>query len=76
MMKLLEPMPDAVKEKIVLSAEENELIRVSTDLNQDGNFGEQWLIVTEKRVIVAATEGIDGVVDVPIKELELSGSSL
>ena len=69
-MKLLEPMPDAVKEKIVLSAEENELIRVSTDLNQDGNFGEQWLIVTEKRVIVAATEGIDGVVDVPIKELE------
>ncbi len=71
MMKLLEQMPDTVSQKIqdVLTHEEEALIRVSTDLNPDGTFGEQWLIATDRRVIVVPTEGIDGVVDVPIREL-------
>ena len=71
MMKLLEQMPDTVSQKIrnVLTHEEEEFIRVSTDLNPDGTFGEQWVVVTDKRVIVMPTEGVDGVVDVPIKEL-------
>ena len=71
MMKLLEQMPDAVRQKIrnVLTQEEEELIRVSTDLNPDGTFGEQWIVVTDRRVILAPAEGVDGVVDVPIKEL-------
>jgi len=79
-MKLLEQMPDTVSQKIqdVLTHEEEELIRVSTDLNPDGTFGEQWLIATDRRVIVVpvalnpdsiGAEGIDGVVDVPIREL-------
>ena len=79
-MKLLEQMPDTVSQKIqnVLTHEEEELIRVSTDLNPDGTFGEQWLIATDKRVIVVpvalnpdsiGAEGVDGVVDVPIREL-------
>lgn len=70
-MKLLEQMPDPVSQKIqdVLTHEEEALIRVSTDLNPDGTFGEQWLIATDRRVIVVPTEGIDGVVDVPIREL-------
>ena len=71
MMKLLEQMPDAVRQKIrnVLTQEEEEFIRVSTDLNPDGTFGEQWVVVTDRRVILAPAEGVDGVVDVPIKEL-------
>ena len=71
MMKLLEQMPDTVSQKIqnVLTHEEEELIRVSTDLNPDGTFGEQWLIATDRRVIVVHAEGVDGVVDVPIREL-------
>ena len=71
MMRLLEQMPDTVSQKIqeVLTHEEEALIRVSTDLNPDGTFGEQWLIATDRRVIVVPTEGIDGVVDVPIREL-------
>ncbi len=71
MMKLLEQMPDTVSQKIqdVLTHEEEELIRVSTDLNPDGTFGEQWLIATDRRVIVVPVEGVDGVVDVPIREL-------
>lgn len=64
-------MPDTVSQKIqdVLTHEEEELIRVSTDLNPDGTFGEQWVIATDRRVIVVPAEGIDGVVDVPIREL-------
>ncbi len=71
MMKLLEQMPDTVSQKIqnVLTHEEEELIRVSTDLNPDGTFGEQWLIATDRRVIVVPAEGVNGVVDVPIREL-------
>ncbi len=70
MMKLLEHMPDTVSQKIqnVLTHEE-EFIRVSTDLNPDGTFGEQWVVVTDRRVIVIPAEGVDGVVDVPIREL-------
>ena len=79
-MKLLEQMPDTISQKIqdVLTHEEEELIRVSTDLNPDGTFGEQWLIATDRRVIVVpvalnpdsiGAEGVDGVVDVPIREL-------
>ena len=70
-MKLLEEMSDTVCQKIqnVLTNEEEEFIRVSTDLNPDGNFGEQWVVVTDRRVIVVPAEGVDGVVDVPIKEL-------
>ena len=72
MMKLLEQMPDTVSQKLrnVLTHEEEELIRVSTDLNPDGTFGEQWLIATDRRVIVVPVEGVNRVVDVPIKELE------
>ena len=79
-MKLLEQMPDTVSQKIqdVLTHEEEELIRVSTDLNPDGTFGEQWVIATDRRVIVVpvvlnpdsiGAEGGDGAVDVPIREL-------
>ena len=70
-MRLLEQMPDTVSQKIqnVLTHEEEEFIRVSTDLNPDGTFGEQWLIATDRRVIVMPAEGVDGVVDVPIREL-------
>jgi ATP-binding cassette subfamily B protein len=70
-MKMLEPMPNIIQEKVqsVLPPEEEELIRITTDLKQDGDFGEQWLIVTGKRVLVIPTTGVDGVVDVPISQL-------
>ena len=79
-MRLLEEMSDTVRQKIqnILTHDEEERIRVSTDLNPDGNFGEQWVVVTDKRVIVVpvalspdsiGAQGVNGVVDVPIKEL-------
>ena len=70
-MKLLESMPHSVSAKVrrLLPTGEAELIRVSTDLNQEGGFGEQWVIVTDKRLLIVPTAGLDGVVEVPIAEL-------
>lgn len=72
-MKLLESMPNSVGEKIrdFFSVEEEELIRVSTDLNQEGKFGTQWIIATDKRLLIVPTAGLDGIVDIPIEELTL-----
>ena len=72
-MKLLESMPHSIRAKIsgLLSAEEEELIRVSTDLTPEGEFGIQWVIVTDKRLLIVPTAGLDGVVDIPIEELTL-----
>jgi ATP-binding cassette subfamily B protein len=72
-MKLLESMPHSVKAKMrgLLATEEEELIRVSTDLNQKGRFGIEWVIVTDKRLLIVPTTGLDGTADVPIEELTL-----
>ena len=72
-MKLLESMPHSVKAKTrgLLATEEEELIRVSTDLNQKGRFGIEWVIVTDKRLLIVPTTGLDGTADVPIEELTL-----
>ena len=55
----------------LLATEEEELIRVSTDLNQKGRFGIQWVIVTDKRLLIVPTTGLGGTADVPIEELTL-----
>ncbi len=72
-MKLLESIPHSVGAKIrgLLPTAEEELIRVSTDLNQKGKFGIQWVIVTDKRLLIVPTTGLDGTTDVPIEELIL-----
>ena len=55
----------------LLPTEEEELIRVSTDLNQKGRFGIEWVIVTDKRLLIVPTTGLDGTADVSIEELTL-----
>ena len=73
-MKLLESIPNSISAKVrgLLFTGEEELIRVSTDLNQEGGFGSQWVIVTDKRLLIVPTIGLDGVVEVPIEELALA----
>ena len=70
-MKLLESMPHSVRAQLrgLLPAGEEELIRVTTDLNQEGGFAIQWVIVTDKRVLIVPTTGLDSVADVPIEDL-------
>ena len=72
-MKLLESMPNSVAAEVssLLSKEEEELIRVSTDITQEGEFGIQWVVVTNKRLLIIPTTDLDGVVEIPIEELTL-----
>ena len=71
--KLLESMPHSVRVKTrgLLSTGEEELIRVSTDLNQEGGFGIQWVIVTDRRILILSPTEPSGAADVPIGELSL-----
>ena len=48
---------------------EDELIRVQTDLDEKGDFGNQWVVVTRNRVIVRQNGAI---ADIPISEIELA----
>ena len=55
---------------------EEELIRVSTDLNQEGGFGIQWVVVTDKRLLIVPTAGLDGATVVLIEEFSLVESEV
>ena len=69
MQPFLETLPPEVDTKLqnIKPPEEEPHIQVATDLTDDGAFGEQWLVVTDERLFVIPTEGVDGVVEVPLK---------
>jgi ATP-binding cassette subfamily B protein len=50
--------------------EERVLIQVAADVADGGSFGERWLVVTDKRLFLISPDGADGMVEVPIGELE------
>ena len=70
-MKLIEPMPNQVKQEIQrqIPPGEDELIRVSADLSPDGRFGTRWIVVTGKRIVIISQDAADDVVQIPIKEV-------
>lgn len=53
----------------MLQDTETPLIRVCSDLDAAGNFGAQWLVVTERRILVLDERGIHGVVEIPLKDV-------
>ncbi|RKU10645.1 ABC transporter [Candidatus Poribacteria bacterium] len=69
MKPFLETLPPEVDTKLqnIKPPEEQAHIQVVTDLIDNGSFGEQWLVVTDERLLVIPTEGADGVVEVPLK---------
>ena len=69
MKPFLETLPPEVDTKLqnIKPPEEQAHIQVATDLIDDGSFGEQWLVVTDERLLVIPTEGANGVVEVPLK---------
>ena len=69
MKPFLETLPPEVDTKLqnIKPPEEQTRIQVATDLIDDGSFGEQWLVVTDERLLVIPSEGPDGVVEVPLK---------
>ena len=70
-MKLIEPMPNPVRQKIqgLLSSGEDELICVSTDVRGDGRYGTRWIVVTDKRIVITSQDGADDAVQIPIEEV-------
>ena len=69
MKPFLETLPPEVDTKLqnIIPSEEEARIQVATDMIDDGSFGEQWLVVTDERMLVIPSEGADGVVEVPLK---------
>ena len=69
MKPFLETLPPEIDTKLqnIKPPEEEAHIQVATDLIDDGSFGEQWLVVTDERLLVIPTEGTDGIVEVPLK---------
>lgn len=52
-----------------LDQNEEELIRVASDLGADGRFGTQWVVVTPKRVLVYQNGEEGDAIDVPIEDI-------
>ena len=65
----IESLPPEVDTKLqeMKPPGEKVLIQVATDLIDDQSFGDKWLVVTDERVLVIPSEGVDGVVNVPLK---------
>ncbi|MDA0711759.1 MAG: ABC transporter ATP-binding protein, partial [bacterium] len=69
--KWLEPVSNELRAKIdaILSSDDEELIRIPADLDREGDFGNQWVVVTTRRVLVYENESADKPIDVPIPEI-------
>src|SRR5690348_9933712 len=59
-MKHLEPVPasllNAVRAR--LATGEDELIRIASDLTAESQFGQLWLIVTDRRILIAPSADV------------------
>jgi ATP-binding cassette subfamily B protein len=69
--RLLEPVEPGVEEKIagLIPGREEVLIRASTDLELDGRFGRQWVLVTPQRVVVVPERGADKALEVSLTQV-------
>ena len=70
----MERLLDSVDEKLealrrVLPEGEEELIRVQADLDEKGDFGTQWVVVTGTRVLVQQNGAVQ---DIPFAEMALA----
>src|SRR5215472_4331575 len=74
MADFLELPPAAVLDRLSRYEAQNErvLIRVASDLDLNLNFGNQWLVVTDQRVLVVQPEHSDELVDLPLTRIESS----
>ena len=68
----IETLPPVIMDKLhrVKPPEESVLIQVATDMADERSFGEQWLVVTGKRLLVIPSDGEDGTVEVPIHDVK------
>ena len=74
MKKLIDHPVNGLAQRIesTLSQDENELIRVQSDLGADGRFGTQWVVVTPQRILVYQNGEEGEVIDIPIEQIALA----
>ena len=67
----VEALPAAVEDKLkgLKPPEEEVRIQVAADMADEHRFGEQWLVVTEKRLFFISPTGADGVVEVLLEQV-------
>ena len=67
------PLPAAVKARLdrITGRKEKVRIRVASDMADSLKFGDRWLVVTEKRVLVFTPSGTNGLepLNIPISEI-------
>src|SRR5215813_6619880 len=67
----IEPVPPAVDKKLRAAKPPDEpvLVQIATDVTEDLTFAERWLVITGQRVLLLTPEGVDGIVDLPLREI-------
>ncbi|MFA6107429.1 MAG: ABC transporter ATP-binding protein [Candidatus Latescibacterota bacterium] len=67
----IEPIPVEVDAKLsaLRAAGEEVRLQVATDMSGLERFGERWLVVTDRQVLVLHGEGPDGAIQVPLPEI-------
>lgn len=66
----VEVLPPEIQAKLgTVGLGEEVLIQVSTDLMETRHFGEQWVVVTDRRMVVIPLAGENGAVEVPIDDV-------
>ncbi len=65
-----EQLPEAIRSKLNRARTPNEevLVQVATDLTADGQFGQQWLVMTDQKLTVIPADG-GKTAQVPISEV-------
>lgn len=68
---MLEPVGRDLDARIssVMDVDEEILMRVSSDLNADGTYGQQWVIVSNRRILVLQD---DDAIEIPLEDLKLA----
>ncbi len=66
-----EQLPEDIRLKLDRAKPEEEevLVQVATDLSAERSFGQQWLVITEKTLLVIPADGEDGIVQFPVSEV-------
>ena len=71
---LLETLDDGIAYRVrtLLSDGETPLMRVCSDLDADGKYGAQWVVVTGERILVLQEEGARDAVDIPVEDVRVA----
>src|SRR5690242_11085853 len=67
----VEPLPPPIDRRLraVRAGDESVHVQLAADMAEDLSFGERWLVVTDRRVLVLAGDGAADAVELPLKDV-------